>query len=57
MAVTVRSDAPTVDDARLAADALVAAGAREVWLYRQDVIDNLLKWSGRLRDHLKASGL
>ena len=29
----MRSDAPTVDDARLAADALVAAGAREVWLY------------------------
>ena len=29
----MRSDAPTLDDARLAADALVEAGAREVWLY------------------------
>lgn len=33
MAVTTSPGSPTLEDARLAADALVAAGAREVWLY------------------------
>lgn len=31
--LVTRGAAPTLDDARLAADALVGAGAREVWLY------------------------
>ena len=33
MAVTMRSGAPTLEDARRAADALVRAGVSEVWVY------------------------